>query len=54
MTQRYRKTRPIVLLLAGWFLLGIILVANTLARANADARDSIVAGDCGTSAAVPR
>jgi hypothetical protein len=33
MTQRYRKTRPIVLLMAGWLLIGIILV--TCARVHA-------------------
>jgi hypothetical protein len=53
MSQRYRKTRPIVLLMAGWLLLGIILVANTLAHANADAGDRR-AQECAASSGVPR
>jgi len=53
MPQRYRKTRPIMLLMAGWLLLGIILVANTLARANASAGDRSAAQECASSSDIP-
>jgi len=33
MTQRYRKTRPIVLLMAGWLLIGVILVTSAMVHA---------------------
>jgi hypothetical protein len=54
MSQRYRKTRPIVLLMAGWFLLGLILVANTLVHANTRAGERDAAQECGSSSAIPR
>jgi len=52
MSQRYRKTRPIVLLMAGWLLLGVILVANTLAHAGAGSAGT--AQECVSSSDVPR
>jgi len=54
MTQRYRKTRPIVLLMAGWLLIGIILVTSALVHAGSSGQvlDSIQS--CGSETAAPR
>jgi hypothetical protein len=46
MTQRYRKTRPIVLLMAGWLLIGIILVTSALVHAGSGSQGTSSSQRC--------
>ena len=54
MTQRYRKTRPIVLLMAGWLLIGFILVTSAMVHAGSSGQGPGSMQSCTADATVTK